>query len=108
MSYNKFKAIKTEYRGKTFDSKKEANYALRLDVLKKSTDINQRVEKYECQVPFEITLNGIKICKYILDFRVTFTSGKVEFVDVKGVKTPVYKLKKKLVEAQYGILIKEV
>lgn len=53
-------------------------------------------------------MNGKKICKYIADFRVTYADGRIEVVDVKGVRTGVYRLKKKLVEAQYGIIIIEV
>lgn len=52
------------------------------------------------------------IGKYVADFRYVLhsPSGLVIDVveDVKGVKTPVYRLKKKMVEAQYGIEIREV
>ncbi|MBU6390533.1 DUF1064 domain-containing protein, partial [Patescibacteria group bacterium] len=39
--------------------------------------------------------------------KVIFGDGREEIVDVKGMKTAVYRLKKKLVEAQYGIKIIE-
>ena len=60
------------------------------------------------QVPFLMVLNGVKICTYYADFVVYFPSGKVEVIDVKGFKTDVYKLKKKMMLAFHGIYIKEV
>jgi hypothetical protein len=44
---------------------------------------------------------------YFADFKVTYGDGRVEVVDVKGVKTPLYRFKKKCVEAGYNIIIKE-
>lgn len=102
---NKYGAKKTEYNGIKYDSKKEAEFARKLDLTRKS--LNSNILDVERQVPFEIRLNGIKICKYILDFKVTYKTGEIDYIDVKGMKTPVYRLKKKLVEAQYGIKITE-
>jgi len=89
-------------------SKKEANYCKILDQLKFAKHLSERVLSYELQVPFQIILNGINICKYIADFKVLYCDGRIEIVDVKGVKTDIYKIKKKLVEAQYGIKIIEL
>lgn len=71
-------------------------------------------------MPFELvpaqyeTINGKKKCveravKYVADF-VYFDKEKGELVveDVKGVKTDVYKLKRKLMRSIYGIEIQEV
>lgn len=105
---SKYGNLKTEYNGTVFMSKKEANYAKELDFCKKSHDKSSRVVSYEMQVPYQIILNGIKICKYLADFKVLYADDRIEIVDVKGVKTQTYRLKKKLVEAQYGIKIIEV
>lgn len=105
---NKYGNIKTIYNGQRYDSKKEASYAQLLDTLKRAKNRKDRVYSYETQIPFQITLNGHNICKYIADFRVNYEDGREEIVDVKGKKTDIYKLKKKLVEAQYGIEIIEV
>lgn len=59
------------------------------------------------QVPYEIIVNGQKICKYIADFVYT-KNGNVVVEDVKGFPTAVYKLKKKLMKAVHGIEIQEV
>jgi len=105
---SKYGNVKTEYMGEKFDSKKEARYAQELDMQKHAKDPKWRVHSWERQVPFVIVVNDVKICKYVADFRVNYTDGREEIVDVKGVRTAIYKLKKKLVEAQYGIEIKEV
>ena len=103
---SKYYNEKTVYNGVKFDSKKESLYARKLDILKNAKG-NEKVLSYQMQVPFQVELSGVKICKYILDFQVMY-SDRTEYVDVKGIKTPMYRLKKKLVEAQFGIIIKEV
>lgn len=102
--YNKYGAKKTEYNGVTFDSKKEAHRAYELDMLKRSGEVTD----IEYQPVFEVVVNDKKICKYRADFKVTYSDGRVEIEDVKGMKTPVYKLKKKLVEALHDVEIIEI
>jgi hypothetical protein len=48
------------------------------------------------------------VCAYIADFVVEYPDGKIAVMDAKGVKTPVYNLKKKLMLAANNILITEV
>lgn len=105
---SKYGNLKTEYNGYVYMSKKEANYAQQLDFQKKAKNVSDRVVSYERQVPFQITMNGVKIAKYLADFKVLYADKHVEIIDVKGVRTNIYTLKKKLVEAQYGIKIIEV
>jgi len=61
----------------------------------------------ELQPKFPIEVNGIKICTYIADFRYKERDGTEVVEDCKGFKTDVYRLKKKLVKAIYGIEILE-
>ena len=63
----------------------------------------------ELQPRYRITVGGMKICIYVGDFRY-FDNRTGEFVteDVKGVRTPVYKLKKKLMAACHGIDVVEI
>lgn len=106
---NKYGAIKTEYNGRMFDSKKEAGYAETLDMLRKAKDPKDRVVDIEYQPKFPCVINDKKVCTYIADFRVKYADGREEVVDVKGKKTAIYSLKKKLVEALYlDVTIKEV
>lgn len=113
---NKWNNEKTEFNGFVFDSKKEANFAIALETAKKAHDPKDRVLSYRKQVPFKIKVNGYDICKYILDFEVTYADGHIEYIDVKAfdkrkskfLTTDVYRLKKKLLFATYGIEIKEM
>lgn len=49
-----------------------------------------------------------KIGRYVADFSYWTKDEKRVVEDVKGFKTPLYRWKKKHVEAQYGIEIREV
>lgn len=66
------------------------------------------ITRWSAQPEFKIEHKGVKICKYIADFKVQYPDGRIEYEDVKGFKTDIYKLKKKLVLAFYGIEIKEL
>ena len=126
-SKSKYKAVKTEVDGITFDSKKEAKRYSELKILEKAGHITH----LELQPVYSIDINGRHICNYLGDFRYftvrdpnrgTFKNEKGELQtatmtqdpegqvleDCKGFRTDIYKLKKKLVEALYpGTIIKE-
>jgi len=106
--YNVAPKAQRTYKGKVYDSKLEKSYRGRLELLKKATTDKNRVIDIQEQVPFEFVINGTKICTYRLDFKVTYADGRVEFVDIKGIVTSVYSIKRKLMLAVYGIKIKEV
>lgn len=95
-------------KGVTYMSKLEMRYRKHLDLLTKASG-NDKVLSIKEQVPFPIIINGITCFKYLLDFEVQYPN-RVEYVDTKGIKggTDVYRIKKKCVEAQYNIKIKEV
>ena len=107
-SASKYKNRKTEYAGRTFDSRLEARYAQTLESLRAAKDPEERVENVEYQVRYPMVYNSIKICDYVCDFRVTYADGRVEVIDAKGVLTDVYKLKRKMMRAFHGIEIVEV
>ena len=65
------------------------------------------IRNLELQPRFKIEINGKHICDYYADFRYDNTIGTVIIEDAKGFKTPVYRLKKKLIEASYNIKISE-
>ena len=100
---NKYRNIKTVVDGITFDSKREAFY---YQIFKKQEQLGH-IKDLKLQVPFHFVLNGKKIFTYKADF--TYINPNcdnyLQVVDVKGVQTPVFKLKKKLIEAQHGIII---
>ena len=97
---HKFNAIKTQRNGFKFDSKKEAAYYDQLTLLQRNGD----VVFFLRQVPFHLPGN----ITYRVDFQVFLADGSVEFIDVKGMRTPQYIAKKKMVEALYPVEILEV
>jgi len=104
MRYNKYHNIKTEIDGIKFDSKKEADRYVQLKILQKAGIIKnlELQPKYRLQDGFE--KNGVKYrpINYIADFRYFDNEkGHIRVEDVKGQKTDVYKLKKKLFEFRY-------
>jgi hypothetical protein len=102
ISRSKYGAKKTVVDGITFDSQAEAT---RYGVLK-VIQASGLITGLRLQVPYQITVNGKKVCRYVADF-VYIENGKEVVEDVKGMKTPVYNLKKKLMEAVFGVVIFE-
>ena len=108
--YNKYGNRKVTIDGITFDSRHEANVFGELRLLERGGVIRH----LQLQVPFELleayTINGRKVraVKYVADFVFENEKGETEVWDAKGVRTDVYKLKKKMFEKRYGIEIKEV
>ncbi len=105
MAGNKYHAKRVHLDGRTFDSKREATRWSQLCLLQ----LAGKVRNLEPQVEYPVVVNGVSVCSYFADFRY-FDCEKRKWVveDAKGVRTAVYKLKKRLVEALYGIKIVEV
>ena len=101
---NKYRNTKTMYNGVLYDSKKEAYYARELDLRVKAKYIKSWVGDKKT-LRFDLIVNGKKICTYTPDFEITHNSGLVEYIDVKGVETTVFKLKFKLIKALYPELV---
>jgi hypothetical protein len=112
MKKNKTNAIKAEYGGQIYDSKKEARYAIYLDTLKNAVDVKEKVLRWERQVRYYMYVNDNHVFDYTLDFKVWYADGRIEHVDVKGQRNgciwQMYRNKVKLLEALTGIKIKEV
>lgn len=102
---HKYGAKKTEVDGFLFSSWGEAKRYSELKLLEKANEI----KNMELQPRFPCMVNGVLVCDYFADFRY-FDNSKKEIVieDFKGMRTPVFKLKKRLVEALYKIKITEV
>lgn len=98
----KYRNTRCEIDGQKFDSKREAQRWLVL----KEMGTRGEVSGLLWQVRYRLEVNGQKIADYIADF--TYSKDGVFIVeDCKGMRTPVYKLKKKLMKAIYGIVILE-
>jgi Protein of unknown function (DUF1064) len=98
----KYGAVKTKLDGFTFASKLEARRWGELKMLERSGAISG----LQRQVPFDLIVNGHHVCRYIADFCYTTTdSGESVCEDAKGVLTPEFRLKAKLMEAIHGIVV---
>ena len=100
---NKYKNIKTVVDGITFDSKREAFY---YRLFKKQEELGH-IKDLKLQTKLDFKIDGKKIFTYKPDFEYEDEYGH-HYIDVKGVETPVFRLKKKLIEAKYKIIIEIV
>ena len=104
MRRNKYGAKKTSANGRIFDSKLEARRAVELQ----QQQAAGHLQDLEYQIPFPLVVEGCTVGTYVADFRYTCRpSGEIVVEDAKGMRTPVYNLKKKLVRALYGFDIQE-
>ncbi len=102
---NKYRAKPCVIDGMRFASQKEGKRYRELTIMENAgliADLKMQ-PRIVCQA------NGVKICTYVADF-VYWCRERKRMIheDAKGFKTPVYKLKKKIVLALTGIEIVEV
>lgn len=104
---SKFKSVKTVLDGITFDSKKEAARWAELKLLERAG----LIKNLERQQVIEARINGVLVFTYKADFSYFDANTRV-IEDVKSAYTrtlPVYRIKKKTLEALYpGLKITEV
>jgi hypothetical protein len=93
---NKYFNIETEYNGIVYDSALEVKEAQRLDWRKMAGEI----VKWERQVVITIIMHGTKLCTYRMDFVAYYPDGSKDYIECKGYKTPVWRLKRKLFQLQ--------
>ena len=104
---NKYNAKKVTIDGITFASKSEGRYYQHLLGLMESGV----VESFEMQKAYTLldkfphpeTGKIMRAIKYVPDFEVIYTDGRVEVVDVKGMQTDVFRMKCKLFMFRYQI-----
>jgi hypothetical protein len=105
MIRHKFHAQPTECDGIKFASKAEAKYYAQLKLRQRAGE----VVFFLRQVPIHLPGN----IKYVCDFMEFHVDGAVHFVDVKGASgkkglhTPMFIAKRKIVESLYPIKIEE-
>lgn len=106
---SKYNAKKTEVDGIKFDSKAEADFYGYLKYLKKSKMISsvERQKRIVILPSYEIEGRKVRAVHYIADFVITYIDGEVEYVDVKGYETDIFKLKKKMFESMYGTSLRK-
>ena len=94
---SKYGAKPTVVDGIRFDSQAEARYYERLKLRVAAGEVSYFLR----QVPLHLPGNT----RYVLDFLEVLADGSIRHVDVKGVQTDVFRLKKRQVEALYPITI---
>lgn len=111
---HKYKAQPTVVDGVRFASKKESRRYLELKLLEKAKAIDslELQPSFDLVVPSHVEAQGlVKIGRYRADFRYWDNERKrhvIEDVKSAGTKTTAYRLRKRMVEAIYGIDISEV
>ena len=107
---SKYHNRKVKYDGMTFDSVKEKCRYVQLRMLERSGAISglQRQVKYVL-IPSQRHDGKVveRECSYYADFVYT-QNGEVIVEDTKGMRTPEYKIKRKLMLFRYGIRIREI
>ena len=99
---NKFGAKKQTYNGYSYHSKMEADYAVKLDWRVKAGEVKSWTRQHK----FELRVNDSLICKYYIDFRAILADGSIEYIEVKGFETDLWRLKWKMTKALWDELTK--
>lgn len=107
---NKYKNKKVEYDGIKFDSQKEKSWYIKYKLMEQAGEIKDLKMQVSFTLieTFKLQDKTYRKTIYKADFTFIDKEGKYHVIDVKGVKTDVYKLKKKLMAWKYGIEIEEV
>lgn len=105
-SPSKYRNHRVTINGVRFDSKREAENHLKLQVLQRAGVI----KNLRHQVRYPLVVNGHHVCAYIAD-HVYEEEGREVVADTKSAHTrklPAYRIKAKLFHAIYGMEIKEL
>lgn len=104
---SKYSSAKTDVDGIRFDSKKEAEFYAELKLREKAGEISHlRLQpRYLLQEAFRHDGKQYREIEYVADFEY-IENGETVVVDVKGFRTAVYMLKRKLFLYRYGSSIK--
>lgn len=104
---SKYSSAKTDVDGVRFDSKKEAEFYAELKLREKAGEISHlRLQpRYLLQEAFKHEGKQYREMEYVADFEY-IENGETVVVDVKGFRTAVYMLKRKLFLYRYGSSIK--
>ena len=105
---SKYNNQKIRAGGEVFDSKREYNRWCELRLLERSGIICnlQRQVKFRLIDSQKTPERTERPCDYIADF-VYYENGRRVVEDCKGMRTDVYKIKRKLMLEKYNISIKE-
>lgn len=101
---NKYNAIRTIVGEHVFDSKREADAWIYLKHRENAGEIKDLKRQVSFGLHAHSESGPVKACRYIADFQYWDVAKQQMIVaDAKGVKTALFKLKAKLLKANYGI-----
>lgn len=94
----KYKSKTTRIDGHTFPSRMEAKRYLQLKQMEKVSEIDKFILQpaFELQPSFRWRGEAQRPITYVADFAVWYPDGTVVVEDTKGMETPVFKIKKKM------------
>jgi hypothetical protein len=103
MHSSKYGSLKVELDGHVFDSKIESRYYEQLKWLETNKQILffRLQPRYLLQEAFKKDGKSFRKIEYIADFEVHHLDGSIEVIDVKGMETEAFKIKRKLFEKRY-------
>lgn len=104
---SKYSSAKTDIDGITFDSKKESEFYAELKLRERAGEISHlRLQpRYLLQEAFKRDGKQYREIEYVADFEY-IENGVTVVVDVKGFRTAVYMIKRKLFLYRYGDKVK--
>lgn len=87
--------------GQKFRSHVEAAFYNKMLLLQRAGEVTL----IEREVRYEFIVDGVFITWYMLDFRITYADGRIEYVDTKSsaTMTPLFRIKCQLMKALYQI-----
>jgi Protein of unknown function (DUF1064) len=100
---SKYNSKKVELDNHIFDSQLEARYYQQLKWLQEHEQILffRLQPRYLLQEAFEKDGKKFRRIDYLADFEVHHLDGSIEVIDIKGMETEAFKLKRKLFEKKY-------
>lgn len=103
---SKWRNEPTSEDGHVFDSQAERNRYRDLKALQMAGEISKLV----VHPRYRLFVNGSEVGSYYADFRYVDAAGRQRVEDVKSPvsRTPVYRLKRRIVRAQFGIEVEEI
>lgn len=103
--FSKYNAKKVEVDGIKFDSKVEAEYYLHLKEMAEGGEIQGFERQVKMTLQDSFYLEGVKgkirAITYVVDFKITEKDGSITYIDVKGIETDVFKMKRKMFMNRY-------
>jgi len=101
---SKYGAVPTRLDGLRFASKREADRYAELRVM----EIAGHITNLQLQPAYDLhALGGVKVARYVADFAYRDErTQRLVIEDAKGMKTPVFRLKAKWLQAEHGIEVR--